>query len=259
MNGSQFANFVEQLRRSRIYHDYELAFRKTTKLPLGLTSIGAEPEVQNVRGKYSNLFCTILASTNKICSVCPKMRSGLISPNTLDTQTMRCFANLVVTIIPVKLEDQAIAFMRTGQVFLRNPNAKTYKKLMDQLLRLGVKVDFDRLEEAYFNVPVVPPDSYYAMVRLLEIFAAHLALIADKIALQPNHGDSPLIERAKDYVESHYSGPISLEDIAGALNVSAYHFCRVFKMATGLTFVKYLNRVRIERAKVLLQKKIPPR
>ena len=47
----------------------------------------------------------------------------------------------------------------------------------------------------------------------------------------------------------------TLEQIAHALNVSTFHFCRKFKQETGLTFVEYLNRVRIEHAKLLLHNK----
>jgi AraC-like DNA-binding protein len=61
-----------------------------------------------------------------------------------------------------------------------------------------------------------------------------------------------MIRGAKDYVASHQSDPIKLEQIARALNVSKYHFCRSFKHATSLTFVEYLSRVRIEKAKILL-------
>jgi AraC-like DNA-binding protein len=115
-----------------------------------------------------------------------------------------------------------------------------------------MKVNLARLENVYLHSRVVSPDQYRAIVRLLEIFAEHLALIADQIALQHCRGDPPMIRGAKDYVASHQSDPIKLEQIARALNVSKYHFCRSFKHATGLTFVEYLSRVRIEKAKILL-------
>jgi len=36
------------------------------------------------------------------------------------------------------------------------------------------------------------------------------------------------------------------------VNMSVFHFCKTFRKATGLTFVDYLARVRIERIKSLL-------
>lgn len=34
--------------------------------------------------------------------------------------------------------------------------------------------------------------------------------------------------------------------------MSTWHFCKLFKKATGLTFTDYLSRVRVEKAKSLL-------
>ena len=253
MNEAQLADVAQQLGRSRLYQDYESAFRKTTKLPLKLCPVGTEPGMPAGQGELANPFCAIMAGANKVCAVCPKMPRNFKSHDVLGTQTFRCSAGLTVTSVPVKVEDHAIAFLRTGQVLLRAPSTEGFQKLTARLMKRGLKADLARLENAYFRCPVVPPDSYAAVVRLLEIFAAHLALIADRIAPHPISGDSPLIKRAKDYVGSHYSDPIKLESIEDALHISRYHFCRTFKQTTGLTFVEYLRQVRIEKAKALLR------
>ena len=252
MSKNEPADVVQQLSRSRIYRDYELAFGKTTRLPLEISSIGGEREVDRVRGKYANPFCAILARTSKICAACLEVQRKLTSPNISDTQTVRCFAGLTVTSVPVKLEGRVIAFLQTGQVFLRTPSAKRFQRITAQLMRWGMKVNLARLEDAYFHSRVVSPGLYRAIVRLLEIFAEHLTSIAHQITLQRGNGDSLMIRRARDYVASHQSDPIKLEEMARALNVSRFHFCRSFKQTTGLTFMEYLSRVRIEKAKLLL-------
>lgn len=253
MNKIEPADFVQQLSRSRIYQDYEQAFGGATKLPLELSSIDMWGEIHRVRSKYANPFCAILARTSKICAACPEVQRIVGGADISDTQTVRCFAGLTNTSVPVKLEERVVAFLQTGQIFLRTPSAKRFKKIATQLISWGVKVNLVRLENAYFHSRIVSPDQYHAIVRLLEIFAEHLSLIANHIALQQLNGDSLIIRRAKDYIESHQFDPITLEEIARALNVSMFHFCRSFKKATGLTFVTYLNWVRIEKAKILLR------
>jgi AraC-like DNA-binding protein/ligand-binding sensor protein len=247
-------SFAQQLSGSRIYKDYEQAFGRTTKLPLELSPIDMPWRVQRFESKYTNPFCAILARTNKNCSACLDLQRKFIDANISDTQTVRCFAGLTNTRVPVKLEERVIAFLETGQVFLRTPSTQRFKKIATQLIRWGMKINLARLENAYFHSRVVSPGLYRAIVRLLEIFAEHLGLIANEIALQQDNGDSLLIRRAKDYVASHQSDPIKLGQIARALNISTFHFCRTFKETTGLTFVEYLSRVRIEKAKVLLHK-----
>ena len=209
-------------------------------------------ELQAFRGTYANRFCAILAGTNGICAGCLQVQRKLQSKNVADTQTARCFAGLAITKVPVKLDDQVIAFLQTGEVFVQHPSAKRFQKIITWLKMRGVKVNRARLENAYFHSRVVSRDLYSAIVRLLEIFAAHLAFIAGQIELHSSNGTPPLIRRAKEYVANHLSDPIRLNNISRALNISTFHFCRTFKQATGLTFMTYLNHVRIEKAKILL-------
>ena len=242
---------VAMLSRSRIYQDYQGAFGKTTKLPLGLASIGHEGEVHLARSRYKNSFCTILARTNQACASCLEAQHTL-GAEISETRTAKCFAGLTVTSVPVKLKDHVTAFLQTGQVFLRAPNPSRFKKFATGLTSLGTKVNLARLRTAYLGSRVVSSSLYNGAVQLLEIFADHLALVANQISLQQANIGSPIVTRAKDYVATHYSEPIRLEQIAQALNVSEFHFCRTFKHATALTFMDYLSRVRIEKAKGLL-------
>jgi ligand-binding sensor protein len=155
MNKIEPADFVQQLSQSRIYQDYEQAFGKTTKLPLEISSIKMGQEVPRVRSKYANPFCAILARTSKICGECLEVQRKLSSANTSDTQTVTCFAGLTTTSVPVKLEERVIAFLQTGQVFLRTPSAKRFKKIAAQLISWGMKVNLARLESAYFHSRLV--------------------------------------------------------------------------------------------------------
>lgn len=61
------------------------------------------------------------------------------------------------------------------------------------------------------------------------------------------------IRVAKQYIQQHYSEPITLEDVCSATGFSASYFSTMFKKETGVGFAKYLTRVRIDQAKALLQ------
>ncbi|MGA7126851.1 MAG: PocR ligand-binding domain-containing protein, partial [Chthoniobacterales bacterium] len=234
------ADVVDVLSRSRIYQNYQVAFGKTTKLPLGLASVGHESEIHLPRNKYKNPFCAILALSNQACASCLETQQTL-GAKTTETRAAKCFAGLTVTSVPVKLMDHVIAFLQTGQVFLRAPNPSRFKKIATRLASLGTNMNLARLKTAYLGSRVVSSSLYNGAVQLLEIFSEHLALVANQISLQHANVDSPLVTRAKDYVASHHSEPIRLEQIAQALNVSEFHFCRTFKRATGLTFMDYLS------------------
>jgi two-component system response regulator YesN len=61
------------------------------------------------------------------------------------------------------------------------------------------------------------------------------------------------IRIAKQYIYNHSHEPITLEDVCAATGFSSSYFSTIFKKETGEGFAKYLTRVRIERAKDLLQ------
>lgn len=58
---------------------------------------------------------------------------------------------------------------------------------------------------------------------------------------------------AVQYIEHHYNTEISYTELAQLLNVSKYHFCHLFKEATGKTVVQYINDVRLDKAYHLLK------
>ena len=55
------------------------------------------------------------------------------------------------------------------------------------------------------------------------------------------------------YIDEHLDASPSLEQLAAVARLSAYHFARQFKKATGLQPHQYVILRRVERAKHLLQ------
>lgn len=53
------------------------------------------------------------------------------------------------------------------------------------------------------------------------------------------------VEQIFQYVEGHYTEPISLQDAADEAGLNKEYFCRFFKRSTGMTFLQYVNQVRI--------------
>ncbi len=61
-----------------------------------------------------------------------------------------------------------------------------------------------------------------------------------------------LVRRAMAYVHEHYAEPISREDLAHQLGMSGDYLTLCFRGEVGMTFIAYLNRYRVNQAKVLL-------
>lgn len=55
-----------------------------------------------------------------------------------------------------------------------------------------------------------------------------------------------------NYIHEHCTEDLCLDDAAALAGFSKYHFTRLFKNFTGISFYKYLNKKRIEHAEKLL-------
>lgn len=248
---SPAAQWVGQLSRSQIYQDYERAFSTATDLPLTLRPPQSWGLVQH--GKpHENPFCALLAGSNKGCAACLEMQEKIADPNAAGAVSATCFAGLCDTAVPVRIGQNLVGFLQTGQVALQKPTPAKFRQITRRLVEWGATVDLRRLEDAYFHSQVLSPKQYAGVVRLLEIFATHLSAIGNQILIQETAAESPFTRRAKAYVEEHQADPLNLEEVSRALHVSTFYFCKMFKKATGLTFTDYLSRVRVERAKALL-------
>jgi len=63
---------------------------------------------------------------------------------------------------------------------------------------------------------------------------------------------SPIVERAKEHIRKNFAEKITLSQLARAAFSSPCHLSRTFKAEEGVSFVDFLNSVRVEEAKKLL-------
>lgn len=66
---------------------------------------------------------------------------------------------------------------------------------------------------------------------------------------QRSHADQD-IQKVQDYIEKHYEEKITIETLANLINAGRRTFERRFKQATNNTPIEYIQRVRIEAAKL---------
>ncbi len=74
----------------------------------------------------------------------------------------------------------------------------------------------------------------------------------NKRGLLKNKNLNHEVSRSLEYIEMNYNRDISLQEIADYVNLSRTYFSNLFKKETGVGFVEYLIKYRIEKAKELL-------
>lgn len=77
---------------------------------------------------------------------------------------------------------------------------------------------------------------------------AHFAVFSG----QRQHGDEEIL-RSQSYIEAHYASSLSIDKVSTLCNTGKRNFIRRFKAATHNTPIEYLQRVRIEAAKKVIE------
>ena len=68
--------------------------------------------------------------------------------------------------------------------------------------------------------------------------------------------EAPAAEKVRAIIawtQEHLFERITVEEAAAQLHYSKYHFCRIFKEGTGVSYVKYLNNLKIAQATKMLR------
>jgi YesN/AraC family two-component response regulator len=163
-----------------------------------------------------------------------------------------CPAGLCDTAVPVRLSDRLIGFLQTGQLFRKKPTEVQFERTVKQVEKWGVDVSREVLRKAYFAGKVISQKQHDAAVKLLTIFAQHLAILSNQVFIQQENAEPPVIKRAREYIHEHQAEELSLNQVAKAVNMSTFYFCKMFKKICGINFTDYVARVRIEKSKNLL-------
>ena len=242
---------IEALAGSKLYQDYERAFTEATGLPVTLRAVESW-QLPHHGKRSANPFCTLLTQKSRACAACLQTQQKLSETATHEAQTAVCQAGLSDTAVPVRMGDQLVGFLTTGQVFTRKPTEAQFNRTAKLLTEWEVPASPGEWRKAYFATRVMSARQQDSVVKLLTIFAEHLSMVSNQIVLREQNAELPVITRAKQFIMEHQTEELSLDQVARAVNTSKYYFCKMFKKATGINFTDYLSRIRTERAKNLL-------
>lgn len=128
----------------------------------------------------------------------------------------------------------------------------TYPNIYDDVYQILI-----RMRNEYFNKNEFSELSIYAL--LLNLFVKLGTNHLNNINMFPNmrvYKQKEYTDKftsVMDYIDSHYTEDLNLDDIADSIGFSKYHFSRLFKQYTGYTFCAYITHRRIKVAEELLE------
>ncbi len=210
---------IAELLRSKLVSAYARDFGEFAGERVELCAAATWPDCK-LRCDFVDPLGVSLQKADVVCVACFDAVNAIAAGGWTEPVTVACFRKMPQTGVPVRIDESVIGFL-----VIRRES-----------------------EESEFN-----SQRLAVAIRLLIVFADHLSLLAAQLIFQVAEGESSAIARARAFIDEHYVETVSLASAAKAARLSAVHFCRVFKKATGFGFSAYLARMRIDRAKSLLR------
>lgn len=83
---------------------------------------------------------------------------------------------------------------------------------------------------------------------MMKLFSILLQMAAPAEQEHPLPANIDRLKSILHFIEENYQRPLTVEEAADVCGYSASHFMRWFRQVTGTSFIRYLNRFRLEKA-----------
>ncbi|MFA6563581.1 MAG: helix-turn-helix domain-containing protein [Verrucomicrobiia bacterium] len=248
------AAICHALMRSRFLRELRATLPKATGwqltfLPVAETADGIPLTLTR------SCYCSLMNWSKECHDGCEKVAAANLchSNRNMKARSWQCQAGLWHVAVPVVVGDQQVGTLIGGQVLRQRPTRQGFLRLTKRLAawRLGSRLK--RIRTAYMNTPAVSSSEFEGMVQVLNLFARQLAAEAERGLVACQSGEPPWLTRARQWVESNGHRRVTLSEAAGHAHMSPSYFSTMFKKTTGTAFLEYVARIRVEKAKTLLQ------
>lgn len=239
--------------RERILMEYHSILYRLTGIPMDFTSAGGEcfklcPE------HHINPICRLIRSSPE-----GRRRCGLDDSSAAsDTRARQssviytCHAGLTDIAVPIFLNKKFVGCVTAGQLLTKRPTAKDFKQFVDKVAGLELNVSEPDLKKHFYSTPVLDEEKLSALVDLISLIGNYIVDSQSKLLFFEKIHEGDKVSVARRFTEKNYMRKISVEDVAAQVFLSASRFSHLFKKEAGSSFVQYLNKYRIEKAKELL-------
>src|SRR5208283_1496052 len=148
MNRHDNKGLIESLINSKIFQDYEKAFSETTGLPVSLRPVESW-QLPHHGKRHENPLCAALAQKSRSCASCLQMQQQLSESAKFEPATVTCQLGLVDTAVPVRLGEQLIGFLQTGQVLRKKATPSQVERTSKLIAEWGLLLSKEQLNDAY--------------------------------------------------------------------------------------------------------------
>lgn len=112
----------------------------------------------------------------------------------------------------------------------------------------------DELHHALQQLFVPPHDGFKRFLELqFSLYRIFSFMTPAEESVAPSHGPAQWIPKSIDYMKTHYMERITIQDVSAHICVHRAHLSKVFTEKVGMTPARFLEKLRMEKAKELLR------
>ncbi|MCK4400712.1 PocR ligand-binding domain-containing protein [bacterium] len=284
---------IEEILSKKLLLELRRLFYKTTGMTISFIIGRSGGDVDFFPKSKRSRFCKIIHSTQK-----GKARCSLADTESINTafknrkpHIHQCHAGLIDIYVPIIMKNKLIGALASGQILTNKPTDKKFLSIKKKTQDL--KIDINKLKDAYKKVEVISREKLDIVVKLMFFMAnfivekESLIILQNKLiqqqkkieeanrerelwkkelrkampfiemqsvsAQEHSHHEKIIVE-AKKFIEKNSAKPLNLKDVAEAVYLSPNYFSNLFKHYTNYTFHEYLTKIRIENAKKFLSR-----
>lgn len=104
----------------------------------------------------------------------------------------------------------------------------------------------------YYITHKLPESEIMVQTYIIQFMAKINTIFKTEMDVLDEVTEHKTVTQIKEYINSHFTEGISLDELAGKFYTNKYYLCHIFKEETGLTIKEFINTKRIARAKQLL-------
>lgn len=150
-----------------------------------------------------------------------------------------------------QLVRELFALMREHQLLLTEALSLLEEQvalLRQRLRHSGLPAELAAEQKLHIDLHI-----HNSFAAVEELVLTELAALSAAISSQAMNKFYWAVEKAIRYMEEHYGQDLKASEVAAWLNITPSHFSYIFKQNTGKNFKEYMNSLRIEHARRLLE------
>jgi YesN/AraC family two-component response regulator len=215
--------------------------------------------IQPVNKVHYCKFCNEAKMTKKGLSLCMKNKYMSINKamNTKCQFIGKCYLGITEIVTPVFFNDNLFCIIYLGNILIKEDMSETIRYI--QYASRVTHINEEQLTRLFHKSEQISQEKLNTYTKMADIISScvHLILDAHKDRFQGKRTNSDkkhwVIQQTIEYIDQFYNTDLKLSQISDLFFVNTQYLSRLFSKNMGITFVEYINLIRIKEAKILLE------